>query len=114
MDRISGAGPALVVEAPDAVSSSDTVFTGLTMKVPNCDDMDCAVSGAVGEGKIGCTLVAAAGRRLGRRTGACSSRFGGRTNSCLGPDVEGRSPSFSFGFGSWSGARGIGLGGAIP
>ena len=39
-------------------------------------------------GAIGRSLVAAAaaGRRPGPRIGACStSRFGGRTNSCLGP-----------------------------
>ena len=39
-------------------------------------------------GAIGRSLeaAAAAGRRPGPRIGACStSRFGGRTNSCLGP-----------------------------
>ncbi len=56
--------------------------------------MGCTTPGAVGAGAMGHSAVAAAGRRPGRRIGACPSRFGRRINGCFGPDVDGASIQF--------------------
>ncbi len=62
-------------------------MSGLRSSVPNNNpgaEMGCTTPGAVGAGAMGHSAVAAAGRRPGRRIGACPSRFGRRINGCLG------------------------------
>ncbi len=92
-------------------------MSGLRTSVPNNDpgaEMGCTTPGAVGAGAMGHSAVAAAGRRPGRRIGACPSRFGGRINGCFGPDVDVASSNFSLGGGSGVWATAIGSGGVSP
>ncbi len=88
-------------------------MSGLRTSVPNNDpgaEMGCTTPGAVGAG----AMAAAAGRRPGRRIGACPSRFGRRINVCFGPDDDGASSNFSLGGGSCVSATAIGSGGVSP
>lgn len=78
-------------------------------------EMGCTSPDAVGAGAMGHTMVvAAAGRRPGRRRGACPSRFGGKIKVCFGPEVDAASSNFSLGGGSCVSATAIGSGGVSP